>query len=136
MELTREADYAVRLMVDLADRPGPGQVRSADIARRQMIPPKFLAKVVQRLSRAGFVHTRRGTGGGVMLARRPRDITLRGVIEAIEGPIRLNRCAVDSDACPLARRCSVHPVWQRLQAMVTDELERTTVEALRRRRTG
>jgi Rrf2 family protein len=121
------------VVLDLVEHAGRGPVRSADIARRQLIPRPFLAKVVQALARRGYMRTRRGARGGVTLTRRPREITLRAVVEAIEGPIRLNRCVAGAGECPLERRCPAHPVWQRLQTLVLRELDRTTFERLRRR---
>jgi Rrf2 family protein len=132
MELTREADYAVRVVLDLVEHARRGPVRSADIARRQLIPRPFLTKVVQALARQGYMRTHRGPRGGITLTRRPREITLRAVVEAIEGPIRLNRCVGGSGECPLERRCPAHPVWQRLQTLVLRELDRATFERLRR----
>lgn len=134
MELTCEADYAVRVLLDLAEHGAGRPVPSRDIARRQLIPRPFLAKVVQRLARRGYVRTRRGTGGGVVLAADPRRLRLRAVIQAVEGPIRLNRCLVGPGACPLVRRCPVHPVWRRIQQMLLRELERETIAALCRAR--
>lgn len=136
MQLTREADYAVRVVLDLAEHGGSRPVRSADIACRKLIPQAFLTKVVQRLARHGYVRTRRGTGGGITLRRDPRAITLRDVVEAIEGPIHLNRCLVRPGACPLARQCAAHPVWRRIQELVIRELEGATIESLRRRETA
>ncbi|MDR7545058.1 MAG: Rrf2 family transcriptional regulator [Armatimonadota bacterium] len=132
MKLTREADYAVRVVLDLAEHAGRGPVRSADIARRQLIPRPFLTKVVQALARQGYMRTHRGVRGGVTLTRRPREITMRAVVEAIEGPFRLNRCVAGSGECPLERRCPAHPVWRRLQALMLRELDRITFERLRR----
>lgn len=136
MQLTREADYAVRVILDLADHAGTVPLRSADVARRQMVPKPFLHKVVQALARHGHVKTTRGLGGGITLARDPAGITLRAIIEAIEGPIALNRCVVKRGACPLDRRCAVHPVWRRIQDLVVGELERTTIASLRQDRTA
>lgn len=133
MQLTREADYAVRVVLDLAQHAGDGPVPSADVARRQVIPKPFLRKVVQALARSGHVETRRGTGGGIALARDPNAITLWAVIEAIEGPISLNRCVSAPGACPLDRTCPVHPVWRRIQDLVIRELEGATVASLRQR---
>lgn len=131
MQLTREADYAVRVMLDLAEHGSDGPVRSTDIAGRQLIPRPFLTKVIQALARRGYVRTRRGTRGGVTLSGDPRAITLRAVVEAIEGPIRLNRCLVGPGACRLQPRCPVHPVWQRIQALVIRELEGVTIASFR-----
>ncbi len=133
MELTRRTDYAVRVILDLSAQPNGSCTRSAHIARRQLIPRSFLRKIVQILVDRGFVQTHRGTDGGITLARHPEDITLRDVVEAIEGPIRLNRCLVRPGACPLDRICPVHPVWRRLQELITRELESETFEALRHR---
>jgi Rrf2 family protein len=130
VRLTREADYAVRIVLDLAEHSRSRPVRSADIARRQMIPRPFLTKVVQVLARRGFVATHRGAGGGVSLARDPHGITLRAVVEAIEGPIRMNRCLIRPGECPLDRRCMVHPIWRRIQEQVIRELEGATIASL------
>jgi Rrf2 family protein len=131
MQLTREADYAVRAMVELAGSPG-AIVPCKVIQRRQEIPPAHLAKVVQVLRRAGLVRTWRGAGGGVALALPPEEVTLRRVIEAVEGPLALNRCLVEPGACPRDRFCPVHPVWERIQALVVGELEAVTLAALAR----
>lgn len=130
MRLTREADYAVRIVLDLTGQGRGTPVRSAEIARRQIIPRPFLTKVVQALAREGYVRTRRGTGGGITLARDPAAITLRDVVEAVEGPIRLNRCLVRAGECALDQICPVHPVWKRIQDYVIRELDGTTFASL------
>jgi Rrf2 family protein len=136
MRLTREADYAVRVVLDLAAHQVDGPVRSADVARRQVVPKPFLRKVVAALARGGYVNTHRGTGGGIALARDPRAITLRAVIEAIEGPLSLNRCVMEPGACPLHRKCPVHPVWRRIQDLVIRELDGATIASLNQRETA
>lgn len=132
MRLTRQGDYAVRVVVDLASRPAGAVVPRSSIQERQDVPAAYLAKIVQALARAGLVRTHPGARGGVALGRPPDHITLRDVIEAVEGPIHLNRCVVRPDACARDRFCSVHPVWLRLQALVTRELEAVTIAALAR----
>ena len=130
MQLTLKGDYAVRVVVDLAAQPGDATVKSRDLWRRTGVPPAFLGKIVQALAHAGLVRTRRGALGGVALLRAPRTISLRNVIEAVEGPIYLNRCLVRPGLCPRDRFCPVHPVWARIQALVTRELESVCVEEL------
>ncbi|MBI2155590.1 MAG: Rrf2 family transcriptional regulator [Candidatus Rokubacteria bacterium] len=132
MRLTRQGDYAVRVVVDLASRPAGAVVPRSSIQERQDVPAAYLAKIVQALARAGLVRTHPGARGGVALGRPPDHIPLRDVIEAVEGPIHLNRCVVRPDACARDRFCSVHPVWLRLQALVTRELEAVTIAALAR----
>ena len=130
MQLTLEGDYAVRVVVDLAAQPRDATVKSRDLCLRSGVPRAFLSKIVQALARAGLVRTRRGTLGGVALLRAPRTISLRDVIEAVEGPIYLNRCLIRAGFCPRDRSCPVHPVWARIQALVSRELESVCVEEL------
>jgi len=126
MEITRQADYAVRIVLDLAGHPGDGVVRSDDVARRQLVPRAYFTKVVQALVRAGYLRTLRGARGGIQLARDPGAITLREVIEALEGPIRLNRCLLRPGECALERVCAAHPVWERIQDVLMRELDAVT----------
>lgn len=130
MQLTLKGDYAVRVVIDLATQPRDATVKSGDLCRRTGVPPAFLSKIVQALAHAGLVHTRRGALGGVALLRAPRAISLRDVIEAVEGPMYLNRCLVRPRLCPRDRFCPVHPVWARIQALVTRELESVRIEEL------
>ncbi len=97
VEITRQADYAVRAMVYLAGLPLDRRPATATISETEGVPLPFLTKVISRLARAGLVDTSRGMGGGVWLARSPEEITLRQVTEAVGGPILLNRCLLRVD---------------------------------------
>lgn len=130
MEITRQADYAVRIVLDLAERNHGGVERSDDVARRQVVPRAYFTKVVQALVRAGYVRTLRGARGGIQLSRDPDAITLRQVIEAVEGPIYLNRCLSHPGECSLERTCAAHPVWERIQDVLTRELDAVTVSQM------
>src|SRR3972149_9341168 len=98
MQITRQADYAVRAVLYLA-KNGDQRSATSRVAQEQRIPPSFLAKIISQLSIAGLLHTSRGARGGVTLAREPREITLLEVIEAIDGPILLNECVNGNGAC-------------------------------------
>jgi len=126
MQLSRHAHYAIRAVLDLHMHP---TARSADIARRQGIPPAYLAKIVQALGRRGIVRTHRGARGGVQLARPGMAITLREVVEAVEGPMGINQCVVWGD-CPCPQPCPVRASLARVQTLVERELETITVAAL------
>ncbi len=92
MQITRQADYALRAMMFLA-RLAPNQrAATSQIAEEQQIPPSFLAKIISQLSIAGFIHTSRGARGGVTLARPAAEISILEVVEAIDGPISVNEC--------------------------------------------
>ena len=130
MEITRQADYAVRTVLDLARSPLGIRVRTSEIAERQKIPPTFLAKIVARLSVAGLVRTTRGATGGLSLARAPGEINLLEVVEAIDGPLAVNACVLDPDTCGFGETCPVHQVWCEAQSLLSNRLRETTFAQL------
>ncbi|OGO15280.1 MAG: hypothetical protein A2Z14_14625 [Chloroflexi bacterium RBG_16_48_8] len=123
MQITRQADYAVRAVLHLAEIKNGGRAPTSKIAAEQHIPPSFLAKIVSQLSVAGVVQTSRGARGGVSLARDPSEITLLEVVEAIDGPIQLNECVNDPKACPFGAHCKVHDIWCKAQADLVNKLK-------------
>ena len=111
MQITRQADYAVRAVYYLTKLGPNSRAATSQIAQEQHIPPSFLAKIISQLSVAGLLHTSRGARGGVSLARSPEEISLLEVVEAIDGPILLNDCVVDKGACTFSDDCPMRPVW-------------------------
>ena len=132
MIISRRTDYGVRIVLDLATLPQDERAAAHDIAARQKIPRPFLAKIISQLCLAGLVTTYRGAGGGVALAKPAAEITLLEVVEALEGPVRLNRCVIRPDDCPRNTYCPVHLVWSQAQADLVDRLGNTTFEILAR----
>lgn len=125
MQITRQADYAVRAVLYLARLGTTQRAATSQVAQEQRIPPSFLAKIVSQLSIAGLLHTSRGARGGVTLARDPKDITLLEVIEAIDGPIMLNECVGDSGTCTFDKDCPLRPVWCEAQDELVKRLRGT-----------
>ncbi len=111
MQITRQADYAVRAVLHLARLGNTERAATSMIAEEQNIPPSFLAKIISQLSIAGLLHTSRGARGGVTLGREPGDITLLEVVEAIDGPIQLNECVGEDGICLYEDKCPLRPVW-------------------------
>jgi Rrf2 family protein len=130
MEISRRADYGIRVILDLSMLPLNNRTATQEIADRQNIPNPFLAKIISQLAFSGLVTTYRGAGGGVTLARLPAEISLLDVIEALEGPIRLNRCVIQPDACPENSQCPVHDIWVRAQDELVALLDTTTFDNL------
>ena len=130
MQITRQADYAIRAVRYLA-KQGPNQ-RSATstVAHEMKIPPSFLAKIISQLSIAGLLHTSRGARGGVTLARDAKDISLLDVVEAIDGPILLNECVGDPADCEFSDDCLVHPIWVEAQESLVKRLRETRFDKL------
>lgn len=124
MQITRQADYAVRAVMHLA-RNGEQRVATNVIADEQHIPPSFLAKIVSQLSIAGLLHTSRGARGGVTLARDPKDISLLEVVEAIDGPIQLNECVGENGTCAFSDECPLRPVWCEAHEQLVTRLKST-----------
>ena len=125
MQITRQADYALRAMLYLA-RLNPGErAATSQIAEKQHIPPSFLAKIISQLSIGGLIHTSRGARGGVLLSRPPVDISVLEVIEAIDGPLNLNECTTDSQSCPFGDECPLRSLWCEAQSELTNRLRNT-----------
>ena len=130
MQLTRAADYAIRVMVHLAGMPEGSRASRADLAEAAECPEQFLSKVLQSLTRAGLVISHRGNTGGFELPRVHRETSILQVVEAIEGPIRLNVCLVSDDACSRQAWCPAHVVWAEAQKTMTDVLQSATISGL------
>lgn len=121
MRLSRQSDYAIRVMVELASSPGYAS-DVPTICRRQRMPEAYGAKVVQALARAGLVVTARGARGGVRLSRPPQEVSLLQVVEAAEGPTVFTRCMLWPGECPPPGRCALHPVLDGLRQAVAGYL--------------
>ncbi len=131
MQITRQADYALRAILFLSLQLPNQKSATSEIAEKQNIPPSFLAKIISQLSIAGLIHTTRGAKGGVTLAKAPCEISMLDVIEAIDGPIALNECMISSIGCTFDDTCPVHKVWCELQKTVTDTLKEKTFDQLK-----
>lgn len=130
MQITRQADYAMRAVLYLTELGPERRAATSQIAEEKRIPPSFLAKIVSQLSVAGLLQTSRGARGGVSLARSPEAISLLEVVEAIDGPILLNECVVDGGVCVFGDDCAFRPVFCDAQAELVARLDGTTFGSL------
>ncbi len=126
MRLALQVQYAICGVFDLAYNGQGDPVRVREIGARQGIPARYLEQIFQRLRRAGLVTSKRGPGGGYLLARPPGQITLREVVEAVEGPLAEGLAAA-ADA-----QSAFRPdfLWPALGERLADLLEATTLEAV------
>jgi Rrf2 family protein len=131
LEFSTKAEYGVRAAIDLA-QCGDQQTTFQAVADRQGIPPKFMPQIMRDLSKAGLVITMRGFRGGVRLARPSAEISLRSVVEAIEGPLAIYRCLTSASVCHRAPHCTLRPVWMRAQRALLAVLEETALSELAR----
>jgi Rrf2 family protein len=109
--ITRQTDYAARVVLHLSCLEPGARVTIAQIARQRLLPVAYVRRVMQRLVKAGLLITTRGMKGGVRLARPASEISLLDVVRAVEGHVVLNRCVDNPKACPLAATCPVQRAW-------------------------
>jgi len=126
MQITRQADYALRAIIFLSRLEENEKAATSLIAEDQKIPPSFLAKIISQLSLAGLIHTSRGARGGVSLAKPTNEISVLDVVEAIDGPIFLNECTKISSSCPFLDSCPLLEVWREARTDLVDKLSSTT----------
>jgi len=123
VKVSTRGDYASRALLSLVlheEAGGPTTVK--EIAERTGLPQPYLEQILLALKGAGLVRSKRGVGGGYILARRPEDITLAAVVRAVDGPISLGDFGDphDDGACDHEGQCVLLSVWQR----VGDEMRR------------
>jgi Rrf2 family protein len=128
--IRRNTDYALRAMVELAGRFGAEPVGTRELAKLQDIPYQLACKLLQRLHKAGIVKSAMGPAGGFALRRKPSRITVRDVVEAIQGPVRLSGCLFAKKFCRLSRCCTISPELGRLQKNINNFLDGLTLRQL------
>lgn len=136
MQLTRTADYAIRVMIHLAGLPLGARANRETLAQWADVPGEFLGKVLQSLSRARLILSHRGTRGGFELARAGSAITMLDIVEAIEGPMQLNVCLGEDAACGRRWWCAAHGVWKEAQDAMVQVLAKATIEELAKKSFG
>jgi Rrf2 family protein len=132
MQLTRAADYAVRVMIQLASLPPSTRVQRNQLAESTGVPESFMSKVLQALVRARLISSRRGLDGGFELMVSAEDVSLLNVVEAMEGPIQLNFCLGTGENCERQKTCAAHFVWAEAQAAMVAVLEKAKIANLAR----
>ena len=130
MQLTRAADYAVRIMIHLAGLPQGTRLNRTVLAEAGEVAEHFLAKVLQSLARAGLIDSQRGMKGGFSLTKPPEQISVLDVVEAIEGPVSLHICLMPGESCGRKSVCPAYCVWAEAQEAMTNVLRKTTIASL------
>ncbi|WP_228241941.1 SUF system Fe-S cluster assembly regulator [Porphyrobacter sp. GA68] len=131
MRLSNLADYAVIIMSAAARHCGGARVSAGDLAAETGLPAPTVQKLVSRLTAAGLLRGRRGSGGGLQLARPAAAITLAEIVEAVDGPIALTACATGGE-CGYDHHCTVRPHWPVVNAALRGALAEVTLSRLAR----
>jgi Rrf2 family iron-sulfur cluster assembly transcriptional regulator len=129
MRLTSKARYAVMAMVDIGDEETGVPVSLSAISERQELPLPYLEQLFVKLRKTGLVKSVRGSSGGYVLGRSADQIRILDIIVAVNGPLKATRCDQKSaSGCQAAgRRCSVHDLWDELEAVVQRFLSQVTL---------
>ncbi|WP_367890743.1 RrF2 family transcriptional regulator [Sphingomonas morindae] len=124
--LSQKTRYALRALLHLAEAEAGRPVQAQEIASQQRVPRKYLELILLDLKKAGFIGSRRGPGGGYVLAKPPAEISFADVIRITDGPIALVPCASHNfyarcDDCHDEARCAI----RRLMVQVREDTLRT-----------
>lgn len=133
LRISRRVDYAVRTMLAAAAAPSDTYVSTPDIGEVMQIPQPFLVKVIGDLKRGGLLNTAVGRNGGVMLAQPAEAITLKHIIEAVEGPIAITECMLEPKKCEKGLICPAHDIWIEVQQTLHNQLEAVNLASLAER---
>jgi Rrf2 family protein len=134
LKVSQRTEYAVRAMIELAQRRDDGMVPAREIAERQQIPLRFLEQQLAALVKAGLVESHRGAGGGCKLARDPAEITVAQVVDVMEGAYYPMYCLDPEDhTCVQDAKCGLQELWGDVYSAVRQVFERTTISALAER---
>jgi Rrf2 family protein len=129
---TKKGKYGLKALLHLAALPPGRSALAAQIAAAHALPPKFLEAILVELRNAGFVLSRKGKGGGYMLAQPARDIRIGSVVRALEGPLAPIPCASLNfyrrcDDCPDEEACAVHMLTVDVRNSIAEVLDNTTI---------
>ena len=132
MQFSVSIEYAIHGLIYLARTGGEKAVLLADIASAVKVPKEYLRKIFQMLTRARLVAGRRGAGGGYRLALPADELTLRQVVEAVEGSLPLYGCLHMRRHCELALSCPVQKAFNEARQKMAETLQGTTIADLTR----
>jgi Rrf2 family iron-sulfur cluster assembly transcriptional regulator len=130
VKVSTRGDYASRALLSLAlhaDESGPTSVR--DIAERTGLPQPYLEQILLALKGAGIVRSKRGVGGGYILAREPAQITLGEIVSAVDGPIAVGDFGAphEDGACDHEGQCVLLAVWAGISSQMRGHLDSFTL---------
>ncbi|MFZ1979730.1 MAG: Rrf2 family transcriptional regulator [Smithella sp.] len=130
MKLSTRARYGVRLMVALAFNYDKGPVLLKDVAKGENISEKYLSLIIIPLRRIGLVNSIRGAHGGYLLAKDPSQITMKEIIDVLEGDCSLVDCVRNPSTCPRVPICASHDIWEIIGEKISETLNSVTLDML------
>ncbi|MFH1352374.1 MAG: Rrf2 family transcriptional regulator [bacterium] len=130
--LTKETDYVVRAVMNLAVNNKNGFISSREIADNEKIPFPFLRRILQRLIKEGIVESKEGIAGGVKLNVRPGAVRISDLIKIFQGDIKISQCMFRNRLCENRRKCVLRRRLLKIEEKLAREFEKITVGSLLR----
>ena len=127
MKISTKGRYGTRAMIDIAENYGSGPVSLRHLSERQCLSLKYMEQIIPLLKSSGLIRSARGARGGYVLAKKPREISLRDIVEALEGAWSLVDCVDDPALCDRTEECGAYDVWNDIQAAIYKILNSTTL---------
>jgi Rrf2 family protein len=127
LKLTKKADYGLMAMKHLAEHAHNGACSAKDVAESYGIPPEVLAKILQRLTKAGLLHSQHGINGGYTLARAANEISAYEVIRAIDGPLFITSCITVRGECDQTQRCTIREPLRKVNQSIEEVLKKIKI---------
>jgi Rrf2 family protein len=131
LKLTKKADYGLMAMKHLAELSTVRSCSARDVADAYGIPPEALAKILQRLAKAGLLQSQHGTNGGYTLARPAHTISAFEVIQAIDGPLFITSCVTVRGECDQSDRCNIREPLRKVNDSIEAVLKRIKISHMR-----
>jgi len=131
LKLTKKADYGLMAMKHLAEHADRGACSAKDVAEAYGIPSEALAKILQRLVKAGLLNSQHGMNGGYTLARDPGSISAFEVIRAIDGPLFITSCVTVRGECDQSGRCTIREPLRRVNQSIEEVLRGISISEMR-----
>ena len=130
MMVSTRGRYALRVMLDLAEHSAENNVPMKDVAQREGLSLKYLEQILPVLTKNGMISGTHGKGGGYRLTRSPEQYTADEILRLTEGSLAPGSCIASAVPCERAARCRTLPMWEELDALISDYLSRITLADL------
>ncbi len=131
LKLTKKADYGLMAMRHLAEHSQSGSCSAKDVAEAYGLPQEALAKILQRLAKAGLLQSQHGINGGYTLARDPKTISAFEVIQAIDGPLFITSCVTVRGECGQTDRCTVREPLRKVNESIEKVLRNINISQMK-----
>ena len=133
MKVSALQEYALRCLLQLAKNGDSGPMSADEMSKRELLSSAYVEKILQKLAKAGFVKSMRGTKGGYTLIKTPQEISVGHVIKAIDGSPFSEMCnhfAGNSAECTHINDCGIRPLWTNVYKYIYEVLDKTSIADL------